>query len=204
MVGDVLSAAKCAARFIKSSKKRDMNTSVVLAIPYNDPIKKEFQGQLIIEGDEADVLSRFETAYKQYHPDFVVRITGDCPLLPPTIVSRAVFIAIDNELDYCSNAYEDLRTYVDGFDIEVISKRAMQWLFDNADSDSEKEHVTIALRKKPPVWAKFGVVMGHVDMSHEKLSVDTNEDLENVRRLKRSLSSKISLAKKKNYAVFRF
>lgn len=205
MVGHVLNAAQAAARYIKSSKgEPSLHASVVLAIPYGDPLKKEFEGNIIVEGDENDVLSRFETAYKRFHPDYIVRITGDCPLIIPTIISKCVFCAIKNELDYCSNAYEDLRTYIDGFDVEVFSKRAAQWLFEHALSASDKEHVTIHFRKRPPEWARFGAILGHVDLSETKLSVDTSDDLENVRKLKRSLFEKISLAREKNYAVFRF
>lgn len=205
MVGHVLSAAQCAARFISNSRGGvPLHASVVLAVPYGDPLLKEFEGQIIIEGDEADVLSRYETAFKMFYPDYVVRVTGDCPLILPTIISKAVFSAINGELDYCSNAYEDVRTFIDGFDVEVISKRAMQWLIENAISEGDKEHVTPHIRKRPPSWAKFGVLMAHVDLSHVKLSVDTSEDLESVRKLKRSLFEKISLARERGYAVYRF
>lgn len=204
MVGHVFSAAQCAARFLQNSKENKIYASVALLIPRNDPIKDEFTGRVIIEGDEDDVLSRFETAFKEYHPDYMVRLTADCPLLQPTIISKCVFSAIKNDLDYFSNSFDDMRTYIDGFDVEVFSKRAAEWLFANAISAGDREHCTPHIKKRPPEWARLGVLIGHVDLGDVKLSVDTSDELERVRKLKKSLNDKLSLAREKNYAVYRF
>ena len=205
MVGHVLDAAYSAARYIQNYKvDPPVHASVVLAVPTGDPLVEAFSGNLIVEGLENDVLSRFETAYKKYHPDYIVRITGDCPLIIPTIISKCVFCSIRNDLDYCSNAFEDLRTFIDGFDVEVFSKRAAEWLFSNAISAGDREHVTVHLRKRGPEWARMGALIAHVDLGDIKLSVDTQEDLENVRKLKVSLGEKITKAKERGYGVYRF
>lgn len=205
MVGHVLNSAQCAARYIKASRgDPQMHALVCLAIPTDDPLKEHFIGHPMVEGPENDVLARFEAAHKKFNPDYMVRITGDCPLIIPSIISHCVFKTVKNKLDYCSNGYEEIRTYIDGYDVEVISKRAAVWLFKNAESVSDREHVTIHLRMRPPEWAKFGVLIAHTDLGDIKLSVDTPEDLENVRKKKRSLFEKLSLAKERNYVVFRF
>ncbi len=51
-----------------------------------------------------------------------------------------------------------------------------------ADEKREREHVTIAARERPPLWAKVGAVVGFFDESDVKLSVDSQEDLELVRK----------------------
>lgn len=205
MVDHVLGAAKLSAGYINYRKETvGINVSVALLIPFGDPIKEEMEGSaFIIEGPEENVLERFRLATKQLNPDYVVRITADCPLIIPTIITRHVTAAVQKGLDYCSNSFDELRTFPDGYDCEVISRRLMDWLFINAQTREEKEHVTILAKSNPPPWAKYGVIIGHNDFSNIKISVDTKDELELVRANKASITDKIERAKKRNYLIFR-
>ena len=206
MAQHVLNAAQVSASFINRAQSgpHKVSAKVAVLIPEGDPLKDELDPSVVITGPEDNVLERYENAVAAYQPDYIVRITGDCPLIIPTIISKHISSAIGLGLDYCSNAYEDLRTFVDGYDVEVLSLRAFDYICDNASSSYDKEHVTTFLRKEPPRWAKFGVVMGHIDLSDIKLSVDTIEDFDEVVRRKKSLDSKFEIAKERGYAVFRF
>lgn len=206
MIDHVLASVKKTCGHLNRGRSMTGITAhCALLVPYDDPIKQELNGEIdIIEGSEDDVLSRYKIAMDQFYPDYLVRITGDCPLIVPTIIGKHVTAALSEKLDYCSNAFEDMRTFVDGFDVEVISKRAMQWLFENATDAKDKEHVTTLLRRSAPSWAKFGAVLGFVDVSDIKLSVDTLDDLEEVIKRKKSLDTKHRLARERGYAVFRF
>lgn len=205
MVEHVLNAAKQACSHInKNSHFTQIRASCALLIPYGDPLKEAMAGNIIIEGPEDNVLKRYEMAASAFYPDYLVRITGDCPLIIPTIITKHITSAIGFNLDYMSNAFEDLRTYVDGYDCEVISKKAFEYIFKNAESAHDKEHVTTYLRRNAPKWCKFGALLGHIDISDVKLSVDTVDDLEMVRKSHENLKNKINLAKDKGYAIFRF
>jgi hypothetical protein len=61
-------------------------------------------------------------------------------------------------------------------------------------------------RRSPPDWARIGHVIGHLDQSNLKLSVDTMEDLERVRaafdRVKRAIENAESIHGKQS--VHRF
>ena len=129
MVNHVLERCHLAASYLNrvASPKR-VNARVCLLIPKDDPLKEMIKELDVIEGPEDDVLARYELAMKEYNPDYLVRITGDCPLIIPTIISKHVVSAIATNLDYCSNAYEDLRTFVDGYDVEIISRKAFEWV----------------------------------------------------------------------------
>lgn len=179
----VIDSCRASAAYINQhSIKSRMYSKVFLLIPYEDQIKVRFRGSCSMqEGPAHDVLSRYaELAVKQ-DADYIVRITADCPLIPPFLITKAINTATQNQYDYASNVDERVRTAIDGHDVEVISKRAMAWLDENARNESDREHVTTFLRRSPPSWLKVGHIVGYVDQSSLKLSVDTPEDLERVR-----------------------
>lgn len=205
MISHVFNTAKLSASFVnRASGNTSISAQCCLVIPKDDPIKEHFDSDVIVEGPEDDVLERYRLAFDLYKPDFIVRITGDCPLIIPTIITKHIVSAVGLGLDYCSNAFEDLRTFVDGYDVEVISADAFDYIVEGATAALDKEHVTTFLRRERPRWAKFGVVMGHIDLSDIKLSVDTIEDFNEVVRRKKLLDNKTLLAQEKGYAVFRF
>lgn len=175
------SCTRSAAYLNKFAEKNKMITRVVLLIPEDDPIKTHFKGKVeIIEGSLLDVLSRYKKASDVFGVDYVVRITGDCPLIPPFVISKHITLALANKYDYISNCYES-RLALDGIDCEVMSKAMLHYLDDNAKEASEREHVTLHIKRQFPKWARLGVTLGYFDSSTLKLSVDTQDDLERVR-----------------------
>jgi glutamate-1-semialdehyde 2,1-aminomutase len=89
--------------------------------------RQDDQLQLIVEslnykcvrGSEKDVLNRFYEAAKYLKADVIVRITGDCPLVDPTLVDQCIQEYKKTKVDYFSNV--DPATYPDGLDVEVMS-----------------------------------------------------------------------------------
>ena len=75
-------------------------------------------GFSVYRGAEDDVLHRILQAATIYEADIVVRITGDCPLVDPKIVDKAIAVLMDNNCDYVSNVFPP--TYPDGLDVEVF------------------------------------------------------------------------------------
>lgn len=178
----VIDACKSGAVNIKKNSRGAFTARVVVLTPEGDPIAKEFRSRCeIVEGPELDVLARYKKAADIYAPQYVARITGDCPLLPPFIISKLASLACYNDYDYVSNVDERFRTALDGADCEVMSRRMLDWAADAAAEDPDREHVTTIMRRRPPHWAKIGCVVHHFDQSDQKLSVDTREDLERVR-----------------------
>lgn len=198
LLDHVIDACKNAAKHSnKYTYKKKYTVDVALLIPENDPIKKGFYSQCdIIEGSEFDVLSRFFKAQEKYNPDYICRITGDCPLIPPYIISKHISYAVADECDYFSNVDENCRLSLDGIDCEVISRKMMNWLESAATTPEEKEHVTILARTAPPKWAKRGFTASFFDQSGIKLSVDTKEDLQKVRSEYDSVGRKLQIAER--------
>jgi len=150
---------------------------ISLLVPEGDEIAELYRRRVnVIEGDEENVLSRYQKMAETHDADYVVRVTSDCPRIPEFIISKHIMVALKNHYDYFSNVHEGIRTAPDGFDCEVISRKALEWLSDNAKEPYNREHVTPLLRTNPPAWMSRGLNLGHNDMHHIKLSVDTRED----------------------------
>ena len=97
------------------------------------------------QGDLNNVLDRFYQAVKNQKPDYVIRLTSDCPLIDPKLIDQVVEYTINENLDYCSNGLEE--AYPDGQDIEVFKFSALEKAWKEATLNSEKEHVTPYIHK---------------------------------------------------------
>ena len=191
------SCNKSAIYLNKYSAKHGLLVETAVLCPEGDDIAEEFKGKVLIhEGPENDVLTRYVQAAKKFSADIIVRITADCPLIPSYLITKHINAAIQNQHDYLSNIDERIRTAFDGIDCEVISKRALLWLDSSAKSTYDREHVTPLIRQSPPQWASIGHVVGYLDLSDLKLSVDTPEDLDRVAKHYDKIKTAIDTAEK--------
>lgn len=206
MTDHVLDSCWSASQYINRNRAtHGINSQVVLLVPHDDKLVKSYEGRLeIVQGSETDVLSRYIQACNRYHPTHIVRITGDCPLMSSALITKHIMCAVKDGLDYCSNVTDGCRTFIDGWDVEVMSIDLMHWLDQNAVKEYDREHVTTLCREKPPHWAHFGTVIGRIDFSDIKLSVDTRDELEAVRRNQLQVKEKTSKAKELGHAVYQF
>lgn len=178
----VIDSCYCAAQYLNKWSSKSVAVNVALVVPMGDPLSDKVAREIdIVEGPEDDVLSRYMLLLGKTDADYICRITSDCPLIPHFIISKLITIAVMNRYDYVSNVDERCRTAADGMDCEVISRRAMGYLNENAFDKKDREHVTTYLRRHPPAWFLQGMVINFLDLSSEKLSVDTASDLDRVR-----------------------
>ncbi len=196
MLDHVIEACKKAAAYVQ--RREGIQAKVVVLTPEGDPIAAAFRSRCdIVEGSTNDVLSRYYKALEHYSPKLVIRITGDCPLIPSYVISRVIALASQNAYDYASNVDDRFRTSIDGTDCEAISDRLLREAHLSAKDPADREHVTTWIRKNHPEWAKIGVILNHFDNSDLKLSVDTRDDLERVRLAHDSASEKMHQAIRK-------
>lgn len=205
MLRHVLDACHQTADFINRNAFYKMAVQVVTLIPTGDPLGLwlKGEGELFYAGPEHDVLARYEALMMGDRYDYVCRVTGDCPLIPPYLITKHIKVCSQDRLDYCSNVDPKCRTEVDGRDCEVISRQAMAWLFKSVQLQCDREHVTSLLRTEPPSWLRTGHIIGFLDLAHQKLSVDTSEDLEAVRYQVESVKKKLELARGPNTTIYR-
>ncbi|MFX0055462.1 MAG: cytidylyltransferase domain-containing protein [Candidatus Hermodarchaeota archaeon] len=109
----------------------------------------------VFRGSEEDVLSRFHQAAEKYDPETVVRITGDCPLISPTLIDYAIDVFEEHNVDYLSLAIGDEKpaAYPRGFDVEVARFASLTEAVTNATKEYEREHVMPYLYTHPDSYS---------------------------------------------------
>ena len=117
----------------------------------------EALGVSVFKGSTEDVLDRVFQAVKDVAPDYVVRVTSDCPLLDGSLIDRAVERCLsEDDNGYYFNA--EGGTLPDGMDVEVFAFSLLAAAWKNAKQPSEREHVTPYIRKAlsgPPTTSRY-------------------------------------------------
>ena len=124
-------------------------------------------------GSLDDVLDRFYKAALPYKPDFIIRLTGDCPLFDHSLADELIDFFLKGGYDYASNTIEP--TYPDGLDIEIMKFSALETTWKEAVLPSDREHVTPYIRKNADKF-KLGCMKYDVDLSYMRWTVDEPED----------------------------
>lgn len=139
-------------------------------------------------GSEEDVLSRYYYAAKENNADIVVRVTSDCPLIDSEVTEKIIQYYLDNsqKYDYVSNTID--RTYPRGLDTEVFSFKSLQRAFNEAENQSEREHVTPYIWRNTELF-KLAQCKNDIDYSSLRWTLDTVEDFELINKIYMSLYS---------------
>lgn len=132
-------------------------------------------------GSEQDVLDRYYQAAQQANANYIVRITSDCPIIDAHVLDYviAAHLSAVPGVDYTSNVLA--RTYPRGLDTEVITFAALERAW-REDTSGWREHVTPYIHQQPDKFRLQGVT-NPSDMSNYRLTVDTPQDLELIRRI---------------------
>jgi spore coat polysaccharide biosynthesis protein SpsF (cytidylyltransferase family) len=197
LLDHVIDACVVAREYITHKLHPHDSVQVAVLTPYGDVIAKDFERNSVpvFQGPEDDVLLRYKMAADRFDSSCLVRITGDCPLLPSFVISKIAIHGVKQKFDYLSNVDPICRTSQDGLDCEFMSREALEFMHSKAREPYDREHVTPMMRTSPPAWAKRGAVINHFDFSMQpKMSVDTLEDLEFVREVFDGVKRKIELA----------
>lgn len=158
---------------------------VVLAVPDDDQFAY-WAWPLncwMFHGSEDDVLRRYAGAAQQYNADVIVRLTGDCPLLAPNIISTVLVFYLRRGAGYLPLC-QPYCTVADGWDAEIFSREVLEMAQGNARPD-EREHVVTWMRQHAQVIEH--PIKG--DWTALKCSVDTQEDFDRVEKVMAHLES---------------
>lgn len=176
---------------IERLKRVNLANNLCIATTENDsdnPIVSLCQAEGIsyYRGSENDVLARFYGAAVKNEADIAIRVTGDCPIIDPMIIDKAIdlFIKQYDVYDYLSNTL--VRTYPRGMDVEVFKFEALEKSFHNALSQLEREHVTPHIYLHPEEF-RLGNLIGSEDYSNYRWTVDTQDDFNLIKEIIESL-----------------
>jgi len=174
-------------RMIQRVKKSQLIDKLVLATGKsndNDVLEKlvkQFTQINVFRGENNDVLSRFVDVSKKYRADIIVRLTGDCPLIDPELIDKAIQLLIDKKADYVSNILK--RTYPDGLDVEVFNFDTLLKVDKISQDSFSKEHVTTymhGLRRSKNNLKDIKKISleNSVDFSNLRWTLDEEKDLD--------------------------
>lgn len=179
---------------IERLKKCTKVSEIIIATTTNKADELIFKKALdwnvsCFKGSENDVLDRFFLSVKDKNPDFIVRVTSDCPLIDPILIDEIIEYAIIKNVDYCSNNL--VEHFPDGQDVEVIKFSALKNAWKHAKLNSEREHVTPYIRNNSSFngISKFSSVNFKCknDFSTVRMTVDEQNDFDMIKQLIKSL-----------------
>jgi len=143
------------------------------------------------KGSIEDVLERFYFTALAENPDYIVRLTSDCPLIDPYEIDKVIDACVSNNVDYASNTL--IPTFPDGIDVEAFRFSALKKAYEEATVKSDREHVT------PYIWRNSTVKDGTIftstnvlyqkDYSKYRITVDTDKDFVVMQKLVEELGT---------------
>ncbi len=130
----------------------------------------------VTRGSEHNVLERYHQAATRYAADIIVRVTSDCPLIDPSILTRLIDEFDPATMDYMSTNYP-ARSFPIGCDCEIMTFAALDQAEREATKVYDLEHVTPYLYTNPELFRLAGLANSH-DQSNVRLTLDTPADFE--------------------------
>lgn len=152
------------------------------ADPADDPVEVLAKriGVGCWRGSEDDVLARVLDAARAYDADFIVELTGDCPLIDPMIVSRVIEGYLALRPDYCANTLA--RTWPLGMDTQVFATGVLADVERRTQDPIDREHVSLYIYRHPELYSLHNVEAPPEEFRPEmRLTLDTAEDLSVIR-----------------------
>ena len=139
-------------------------------------------GSSVSWGDEIDVLQRVLDAALAHHADIIVEMTGDCPLIDPALVEICIQNYLESGVDYVSNIIE--RTYPIGMDTQVFATSILADVSKRTDNPEDREHVSLYIYRNPQLYSLKNIrASTELNWPKLRLTLDTEEDLELMRRI---------------------
>ena len=159
----------------------------------------EVRGYLYYRGSTRDVLDRYYQAAREYQGEVVVRVTGDCPVIDPSVIDqtidgfwgRADWRHLVEQNKTCLPAYDFAanrlpppwgRTFPIGLDTEVCSFTGLEQAWGQATLQHHREHVMPFFYDQPERF-RIKLINHDVDYGSLRWTVDTLEDLRLLREI---------------------
>jgi spore coat polysaccharide biosynthesis protein SpsF len=124
-------------------------------------------------GDEEDVLARFYMCARPYSPDYIIRVTADCPFVDYDLANQMISSMKEQPSDIVILQGELPR----GLAVEIISFSALEYIYKNGMEQRFREHVTYYAYE---FHQKFDQTLLDVSVSKQtpklRITLDTEED----------------------------
>jgi spore coat polysaccharide biosynthesis protein SpsF len=141
------------------------------------------QGVPCFSGSEEDVMDRTLRAAHSVGAATIVTVTGDCPLVDPSVVDKVVGAYLAQQPDYASNRLFGYK-YPIGLDVEAYTTESLERVEQIAREPRDREHVTLYYYEHPEEFDLLGIEPeDHQRRPALRLTLDTAADLELIRAI---------------------
>ncbi len=151
----------------------------------------------VFAGSSNDVLDRFYQAAKLVQPEYVVRLTSDCPVFD--------FKLLDEAIEELSPITDDLRmlseTFPDGLDLEILRYSVLEDMWRKAVLQSEREHVTLYIKNHIDNYNVQDFVCKLGNLHDQRWTIDEPEDLQFIKALYKYFAPKWDFTMKEIYEL---
>ena len=130
-------------------------------------------------GSEDDVLDRFYQTAKLLKPEYIIRLTADCPCFDAELLDAAIR-GLNDTIDYCGMISE---SFADGLDLEIMKFSALERAWREAKHSFEREHVTQYIIRHPELFAQMDFQSPIGYFGNHRWTVDEPEDFELVQKI---------------------
>lgn len=136
-------------------------------------------GIRVFVGSEDDVLDRYYQAARLIKPDYIIRLTADCPCFDAELLDEALE-KLESDTDYLGMLSQ---TFADGLDIQIISYTALERSWNEAVHSFEREHVTQYVIRHPELFKLQDFVSPVGYFGNQRWTVDEPEDFTVVEKI---------------------
>lgn len=124
-------------------------------------------------GSEDDVLSRYYECAKPYKPDYVVRVTADCPFVDYDLADQVIMAMSEKPSDLVAVESPLPR----GLVVEMVSFKALEYMHEHGHEPRHREHVTYYATEFPEEFERTLIeapaLLRHPEL---RITLDTEED----------------------------
>ncbi|WMT19791.1 glycosyltransferase family protein [Parageobacillus toebii] len=124
-------------------------------------------------GSEDDVLARYYECAKPYQPDYVIRVTADCPFVDYELADR-IIEAMKAEPSDIVIVEGDLPR---GLVVEMVSFSALEYIYHHGKEPRHREHVTYYAYEFPDEFKRTYIQAPKtIQQPQLRITLDTKED----------------------------
>ena len=134
-------------------------------------------------GPENDVLERYYQITKLYNNSYILKVTGDSPLIDPDLASN-IITKVTNDYDYINMSGVPL-----GVEVELIKNEALIKIHRESTGRYNKEHISNYIKTNPNKFKikTYDMNLKVKDGEKIKLTISTKEDFDFVENIYKNL-----------------
>jgi len=136
----------------------------------------------IFEGNEIDLISRLYQTGEKFHASAIVRITGDSPLVDPTIVDQIISTYKKNikKIDIVSNMRKT--SFPHGLEVEIFSMESLKKMLVKIKKPEMREGFSLFIEKNSNLFNILNI-SNSKDLSKLRWTLDYEEDYKFIKKI---------------------